>query len=79
ADGKVTDDTRLRAAVPTIAELADRGAKVLVLAHFGRPKAPSAEFSLAQIAQPLSAVLGRPVRYIDWEGDAAAVATLNNG
>ncbi|MBK5264527.1 MAG: phosphoglycerate kinase, partial [Alphaproteobacteria bacterium] len=68
-DGAVTDDTRLRAAVPTINELSDRGAKVLVLSHFGRPKAPSVEFSLAQIAEPLSQVLGRPVRYIDWEGD----------
>ena len=38
ADGQVSDDTRLRAAMPTLLELADRGAKVLVLAHFGRPK-----------------------------------------
>ena len=38
ADGSVTDDTRIRAAALTLLELADRGAKVLVLAHFGRPK-----------------------------------------
>ena len=77
---RVTDDTRLRAAAPTIAELADKGAIVLVLAHFGRPKAPSPEFSLAQITKPLSDVLGREVRYIDWEGDTvAAVATLQPG
>ncbi|MCB8835575.1 phosphoglycerate kinase, partial [Escherichia coli] len=38
ADGRVTDDTRLRATLATVTELADRGAKVLVLAHFGRPK-----------------------------------------
>ncbi|WP_010544893.1 phosphoglycerate kinase [Sphingomonas elodea] len=80
ADGKVTDDTRLRAAIQTVAELADKGAKVLVLAHFGRPKGvPSAEFSLAQVVKPFEQVLGRPVRYIDWEGDAASVATLNDG
>lgn len=80
ADGKVSDDTRLRAAIQTVAELADKGAKVLVLAHFGRPKGtPSAEFSLAQVVKPFEQVLGRPVRYIDWEGDAAAVATLNDG
>lgn len=79
-DGAVSDDTRLRAAMPTINELSDRGAKVLVLAHFGRPKGqPSAEFSLAQVAKPLSDVLGRPVTYVDWEGDTAAVAALNPG
>ncbi|MHA6720803.1 phosphoglycerate kinase [Sphingomonas sp. RS6] len=80
ADGKVSDDTRLRAAIQTVAELADRGAKVLVLAHFGRPKGnPSPETSLAQVVKPFEQVLGRSVRYIDWEGDAASVATLNNG
>jgi phosphoglycerate kinase len=77
---KVTDDTRLRAAAPTIAELADKGAIVLVLAHFGRPKGvPSPEFSLAQVTQPLAHVLGREVRYIDWEGDKEAVAMLRPG
>ena len=40
-DGAVTDDTRLRATLPTVTELADKGAIVLLLAHFGRPKAPS--------------------------------------
>ncbi|WP_380875057.1 phosphoglycerate kinase [Sphingomonas sp. DBB INV C78] len=76
---KVTDDTRLRAAAPTISELADKGAIVLVLAHFGRPKTPTPELSLAQITRPLSQVLGREVRYVDWEGDKEAVATLQPG
>ncbi|MEG3180590.1 phosphoglycerate kinase [Sphingomonas sp. LT1P40] len=79
ADGAVTDDTRFRATVPTVTELADRGAIVLVLAHFGRPKVPSPENSLALLVRPYSQVLGRPVRYIDWEGDAEAVATLQPG
>lgn len=80
ADGKVSDDTRLRAAIQTVAELADRGAKVLILAHFGRPKGnPNPEFSLSQVVKPLEQVLGRSVRYIDWEGDAASVAMLNDG
>lgn len=80
ADGKVTDDTRLRATVATLSELADKGAKVLVLAHFGRPKGqPSEEFSLKKIADPLSHVLGRPVSYVDWEGDKAAVSALAPG
>ncbi|WP_457826559.1 phosphoglycerate kinase, partial [Staphylococcus aureus] len=56
-DGRVSDDTRLRATVPTVAELADRGAIVLILAHFGRPKLPSADLSLAQLATPYAAVL----------------------
>jgi phosphoglycerate kinase len=80
ADGHVTDDTRLRAAISTVTELADRGAIVLVLAHFGRPKGvPSPEFSTAQLAIPFGQVLGRPVRYVDWEGAADAVATLQPG
>ena len=80
ADGVVTDDTRLRATVATLCELADKGAKVLVLAHFGRPKGqPSEEFSLKKLAAPLAHVLGRPVSYIDWEGDKAAVAALAPG
>ena len=78
-DGAVSDDTRLRAAVPTVAELADKGAIVLVLAHFGRPKVPAPEFSTALVTRPFSEVLGRPVRYVDWEGDAEAVATLQPG
>jgi phosphoglycerate kinase len=82
-DGAVTDGTRLEAAVPTIASLADRGAKVLLLAHFGRPKgAASAEFSLQQVVAALSAVLGRPVGFIaDCAGDTAAaqVAALADG
>jgi phosphoglycerate kinase len=79
ADGVVTDDTRMRATVATVTELADAGAIVLVLAHFGRPKVPSAEFSTAQLAAPYSTVLGRPVTYIDWEGAAEAVAALSPG
>ncbi len=66
ADGAVTDDTRLRAAVQTVAELADRGAKVIVLAHFGRPKGVrNPEMSLALVTKPFEQVLGRPVRFID--------------
>ncbi|MBW8841892.1 MAG: phosphoglycerate kinase [Sphingomonadales bacterium] len=80
ADGQVTDDTRLRAAVPTVAELADKGAKVLILAHFGRPKGQrNPEMSLALVTRPFEQVLGRPVRFIDDEGAADAIATLKDG
>jgi phosphoglycerate kinase len=79
-DGQVTDDTRLRAAVPTVAELADKGAKVLILAHFGRPKGQrNPEMSLALVTRPFEQVLGRPVRFIDDEGAAEAIATLKDG
>lgn len=80
ADGQVTDDTRLRAAVPTVAELADKGAKVLILAHFGRPKGQrNPGMSLALVTRPFEQVLGRPVRFIDDEGAAEAIATLKDG
>jgi phosphoglycerate kinase len=73
---RVTDDTRLRAAAPTIAELADKGAKVLVLAHFGRPKGErNPAMSLALVVKPLADVLGREVMFIDdCQGEDAAKA-----
>ena len=80
ADGQVTDDTRLRATLPTVTELADKGAVVLVLAHFGRPKGvPDPTLSLALLTKPYEAVLGRPVRFVDWDGAAAMVAMLQPG
>ncbi|PXA87557.1 phosphoglycerate kinase [Nostoc sp. 3335mG] len=76
----VTDDTRLRAAAPTVAELSDKRAIVLVLAHFGRPKGqPSEEFSLRKVVKPFADVLGRDVKFVDWEGDKEAVAALQPG
>ncbi|MDQ4086603.1 MAG: phosphoglycerate kinase [Pseudomonadota bacterium] len=79
-DGQVSDDTRLRATLPTVTELADKGASVLLLAHFGRPKGqPSPEYSLAQVRGAYEAVLGRSVRYLDWEGAEEQVAQLGAG
>ena len=82
-DGSVSDDTRLRAAMPTVLELADRGAKVLILAHFGRPKGQkNPEFSLSKITRPLTQVLGRDVQFIpDCQGEAATdgIAVMRNG
>jgi phosphoglycerate kinase len=75
-DGRVTDDTRLRAIVPTVKALADKGAKVVLLAHFDRPKGqvvPS--MSLKPVVSPLAEVLGRPVAFAeDCVGEAAAEA-----
>ncbi len=78
-DGKGGDDTRLRATLPTVTELADKGAIVLLLAHFGRPEGiMRPELSLALVTKPYEQVLGRPVRFIG-EWDAQAVATLAPG
>ena len=77
-DGRVTDDTRLRAAVPTLAELADKRARVIVLAHFGRPKGADPKLSLKPIADALAHVLGRQVTFLP-DADPAAVAALPEG
>jgi phosphoglycerate kinase len=77
--GRVTDDTRMRATLPTVTELADKDAIVLLLAHFGRPKAPGPENSLSRITRAYETVLGREVRYIDWEVAAENVAMLRPG
>src|SRR5689334_17596173 len=62
--GQVTDDTRVRASAPTILELADAGAKVLLLAHFGRPKgARDPNQSLSRVIDAVQNVLGREVMY----------------
>ena len=65
ADGRVTDDTRLRALLPTVLELADKGAKVLLLAHFGRPKgAKHSEMSVSMVLDALEKVTGREIMYV---------------
>ncbi|HUQ14289.1 MAG TPA: phosphoglycerate kinase [Novosphingobium sp.] len=79
ADGQVTDDIRLRAAAPTLLELADRGAKVLVLAHFGRPKGAADErYSLRQVVPALAAVLGREVGFGEGEAGDGSIAVIEN-
>lgn len=65
-DGAVTDFTRIDAVKPTIVELADKGAKVILLAHFSRPKGRVApEMSLKPVSEPLSTRLARPVAFAD--------------
>jgi phosphoglycerate kinase len=64
-DGAVTDDTRIRAAMPTVLELADKGAKVLLLAHFGRPKGErSSTQSLSMVVGAVQNVFGREVMFV---------------
>lgn len=63
-DGKVTDATRLERLVPGLRDLADRGARVIVMSHFGRPKSgPVPEFSLKPVADKLVALIGKPVAF----------------
>ena len=80
---KVTDDTRLRATLPTVLELSDRGAIVLLLAHFGRPKGESRpDMSTAQLVLPIHRLAGRSVRFIeDCQGREAerAITTMLPG
>jgi phosphoglycerate kinase len=82
-DGKVSDLTRLERLSPTIRELAEKGAKVVVLSHFGRPKGKRVpEMSLRPVAEALGSVLGRPVGFAeDCIGPAAeaAVAAMQPG
>ena len=61
-DGKITDDTRIRAALPTIEYLADNGARVIIMSHLGRPKGePKPEYSLKPVAERLSELTGKQV------------------
>jgi phosphoglycerate kinase len=80
---RVTDDTRLRALLPTVLDLSDRGALVLLLSHFGRPKGQSRpDMSTAQLVMPLSRLTGRSVRFIeDCQGPEAerAITTMLPG
>jgi phosphoglycerate kinase len=62
-NGQITDDTRIKAALPTINELLDRGASVILISHLGRPKGkPNAELSLAPVAERLRQLLDQSVR-----------------
>jgi phosphoglycerate kinase len=80
---KVTDDTRLRAMLPTVLELSDRGAIVLLLSHFGRPKGEKRpDMSTAQLVLPIHRLTARSVRFIeDCQGPEAerAIATMLPG
>jgi len=82
-DGVITDDGRVRASVPTIAGLAGAGARVIVVAHLGRPEGmPDPQYSLRAVANRLTELLGEPVAFAaDTVGSAARdnVAALQDG
>ena len=83
ANGHVTDATRIERVAPTILELSKKGAKVILLAHFGRPKdGPTPEFSLKPIAHAVAKVIGQNVHFAEdsiGQKAAEAVAKLGNG
>ncbi len=84
-DGKITNENRINAALPTIQKLLNDGAKVILCSHLGKPKnGPEAKFSLAPVAEALAAKLGKPVVFADddtvvGENAKAAVAAMQNG
>lgn len=82
-DGVITDDGRVRAALPTLNHLINQGARVIACSHLGRPDgAPDAKYSLEPVAQRLSELLGKPVAFArDTVGESArdAVAALEDG
>lgn len=64
-DGKITDDTRIQGALPTIRHLVEQGAKVVLASHLGRPKATkNLEFTLKPVAEALAKLLGQPVQFL---------------
>src|SRR5262245_45838988 len=80
--GKVSDKTRIERAAPTITEIANKGGKVILLSHFGRPKGRDAKDSLKPVAEEVSRVIGKPVAFADdCIGEAAekAVAAMKDG
>src|SRR2546430_4062739 len=64
-NGRVTDATRIERAAPTIREIADKGGKVILLSHFGRPKGRDPKESLRPVAAEVARVIGRPVAFAD--------------
>ncbi|MFL6516657.1 MAG: phosphoglycerate kinase, partial [Bacillus sp. (in: firmicutes)] len=82
-DGKITDETRIRAALPTIQHLIDQGAKVILASHFGRPKGKVVEeMRLTPVGIRLSELLGKDVKKADEAyGDSvkALIETMNSG
>ena len=80
-NGTVTDDSRIRAAVPTISYLRDHGSRVVLLSHLGRPKGgPESKFSLRQIVRGIEQVLGAPVEFVeDLSGGVAVTRRLPRG
>lgn len=74
-EGTVRDDTRIRAALPTLRTILDRGGRPILMSHLGRPKSRTPMFSLRPVAEHLQSLLGATVHFADdCIGDAALAA-----
>jgi phosphoglycerate kinase len=81
-NGRITDATRIERVLPTLREISDKGGKVILLAHFGRPKGRDPKESLRPVAEAVSGQLGKPVAFADdciGEAAARAVDALKDG
>ena len=83
-DGKITDENRLVAALPTIKKLINDGGKVILCSHLGKPKGPDKAFTLAPVAKRLTELLGQEVKFaaddtVVGDNARAAVAAMNDG
>ena len=81
-DGEISDDTRIRAALPSIEWLREQGARTILVSHLGRPKGPDPAFSLAPVARRLAQLTGAKVQFatdVVGESATAAVAALEPG
>jgi phosphoglycerate kinase len=70
-EGRVTDDSRIQAALPTISHLLEQNATVILMSHLGRPKGPEDKSRLGPVAEHLGELLGREVRYTKADGPAS--------
>src|ERR1043166_5259470 len=80
--GQVADATRIERVAPTINEIADKGGKVILLSHLGRPKGPDPKESLRPVATEVARVLGRPIAFAEdcvGEKAEAAIARMHDG
>lgn len=73
---RITDDTRIRATLPTIRYILEHGASIVVFSHLGRPKGkPDPKYSLAPVRDRLAELLGQPVQFADLSGEAKSIAS----
>ena len=79
SEARITDDRRIRAALPTVRKLIDAGGRLILMSHLGRPSGDPEKdkrLSLQPVARRFGELLGKPVRCIEWEAERAVVAEV---